>query len=475
MTQHTIPDRQDSARRHRRYRIQSRTYFGYAIGIGEGLGALLATLACMKLLTGGFDAVLTLGLLVGAVYAAASASFAVRFLSHPDLRQPFVLQSLLAWLGAVGAGLLVAMALSRAPEIDAGFWAWMAAGGVAVLALRLGIYLRIHYMMYNGRFQIEHVGVIGETEALARFNREAQIWRQGAQVVKTLALEKSLSEAEPAPETIASFARACVEAGCDHVLLVGDLRDMNALDAVVGPCREYALDVMFSPAARGSGDPHKLLDVVPIGPGNSLRVLSKPLDDTARLVKRALDMIGAGVGLLLLSPILVLVALLIRLDSPGPILFRQERRGFNGRIFHILKFRTMNVMEDGRSMRQAVKNDPRITRVGAVLRRTNLDELPQLVNVLRGEMSLVGPRPHAVSHDAELARKFAQYAQRQRIKPGITGWAQVNGYRGDTSTQEQIEGRTLHDLYYVENWSALLDIWIMVLTVFSRRGRHNAY
>jgi exopolysaccharide biosynthesis polyprenyl glycosylphosphotransferase len=204
------------------------------------------------------------------------------------------------------------------------------------------------------------------------------------------------------------------------------------------------------------------------------RVLTKPIGDTGRLLKRAFDVVGASFGLLLLSPLFLIVAVWIKLDSRGPVLFLQERRGFNGKSFQIYKFRSMSVMEDGRSMQQAVPDDPRITTIGAVLRRTSIDELPQLMNVLLGNMSLVGPRPHAISHDAELALRFERYAQRQRIKPGITGWAQVNGFRGDTSTQEKIEGRTLHDLYYVEHWSLWFDMRILMLTFLSRKVRDNA-
>jgi lipopolysaccharide/colanic/teichoic acid biosynthesis glycosyltransferase len=134
----------------------------------------------------------------------------------------------------------------------------------------------------------------------------------------------------------------------------------------------------------------------------------------------------------------------------------------------------MKVTESGRQMTQARRGDPRITRTGRVMRPLNIDELPQLINVLMGEMSLVGPRPHAVQHDDELGHVLASYAHRQRIKPGITGWAQVNGYRGETTTIEQVEGRTRHDLAYIDNWSMLFDCWIMVLTILSPRARHNA-
>lgn len=177
---------------------------------------------------------------------------------------------------------------------------------------------------------------------------------------------------------------------------------------------------------------------------------------------------------MLLAPLFAVVAVLIRLESPGPVFFRQERRGFDGETSFIWTFRSMTVTESGSAMRQARIGDPRITPIGRFLRSTSIDELPQLINVLHGTMSPVGPRPHAISHDAELSRQLAKYAHRQRIKPGITGRAQVNGYRGDTSTFEQVEGRTTNELYYIENWSIFLDCWIPALTVFSAKTRRNA-
>ena len=157
--------------------------------------------------------------------------------------------------------------------------------------------------------------------------------------------------------------------------------------------------------------------------------------------------------------------LLIKLDSKGPVLFTQTRNGFNGRSFRIFKFRTMRVLEDGPQIRQATRNDPRVTDVGRWLRRTSIDELPQLFNVLGGSMSLVGPRPHAVAHNTEYERIVANYAFRYHVKPGISGWAQVNGFRGETSTVNLMEKRVEADLWYVSNWSFWLDVRILWKTL----------
>jgi exopolysaccharide biosynthesis polyprenyl glycosylphosphotransferase len=183
------------------------------------------------------------------------------------------------------------------------------------------------------------------------------------------------------------------------------------------------------------------------------------------VLKRLLDVAAASVLLIVLAPFLLLTAILIRLDSSGPAFFRQTRLGLNGRSFDILKFRTMTVLENGERILQATRNDPRITRIGRFLRQTSIDELPQLINVLRGEMSLVGPRPHARAHDAFYAKKIERYTRRQRVKPGITGWAQVHGCRGETRTVDAMRQRVEYDLWYVRHATVLLDLEILFRTV----------
>jgi lipopolysaccharide/colanic/teichoic acid biosynthesis glycosyltransferase len=170
------------------------------------------------------------------------------------------------------------------------------------------------------------------------------------------------------------------------------------------------------------------------------------------------------------------VSILIKLDSRGPVLFRQLRHGFNDEPIKVLKFRTMTTFEDTRhEFRQAVRGDPRITRVGRILRRTNIDELPQLLNVLKGEMSMVGPRPHAVAHNEMYQDQIRGMSRRHNVKPGITGWAQVNGLRGETDTIEKMRKRVEYDLYYVANWSLVFDLKIMVMTLISKHAYTNAY
>ena len=200
-------------------------------------------------------------------------------------------------------------------------------------------------------------------------------------------------------------------------------------------------------------------------------MLRRPLSDRSVLAKCCLDYSVATLTLAAVAPLCGMVALAIKLESKGPVFFKQRQIGKNLKVFQVYKFRTMSVMEDGGVIKQAERHDSRITRVGRLLRRTSMDELPQLINVLKGEMSIVGPRPHAVVHDEEFMRQLEHYSRRHRVKPGITGWAQVNGLRGETRTNEQLTRRMEHDLYYVANWSAWFDLEIMLRTFLVLAGR----
>lgn len=199
----------------------------------------------------------------------------------------------------------------------------------------------------------------------------------------------------------------------------------------------------------------------------SVRVMTRPLDARQHMVKRVEDVVIASVALVLLSPLMLLTALAVKLDSPGPVFFKQPRHGFNNSTFHVLKFRSMRnaQVDPGANVVQATKQDPRVTRVGAFIRRTSIDELPQLFNVLRGDMSIVGPRPHAIQHNDHYAQRIRSYLGRHRVRPGLTGWAAVNGCRGETETLEKMQKRVEYDLYYVDNWSLTFDLRCVLMTV----------
>src|ERR1035437_4652320 len=231
------------------------------------------------------------------------------------------------------------------------------------------------------------------------------------------------------------------------------------------------------------------VNLVPIGPMSDLfKLSSHTIGDTVtielqrgprtlleRSVKRGVNLVVAGTALILLLPLFLVTAVAIKLDSPGPIIFWQRRCGFNRRQFQILKFRTMFVQEDGATIVPAKPNDRRVTRVGNLLRRTSIDELPQLFNVLKGTMSIVGPRPHAVAHDDQFDILVSNYAYRQHVKPGLTGWAQINGYRGELRTVADIEQRVKFDLWYIDNWNLAVDFKIIMMTLFEIIRGENAY
>lgn len=215
----------------------------------------------------------------------------------------------------------------------------------------------------------------------------------------------------------------------------------------------------------------QMLEGVPV-----VEIASTPLAGWSGLVKSIEDKVIAGILVVLLSPLLLGIALAVRLDSPGPIIFRQRRYGFNNEVIIVYKFRSMyHNRPPEQGVPQATRKDPRITRVGSILRRTSLDELPQLFNVLQGKMSLIGPRPHAVEHNEQFAKLIGGYHGRHKVKPGITGWAQVNGFRGETDTLEKMRLRVEHDIFYIENWSIWLDIKILFLTAFIGWTGKNAY
>lgn len=206
-----------------------------------------------------------------------------------------------------------------------------------------------------------------------------------------------------------------------------------------------------------------------------ISVCETPFHGVMGVVKRGSDVVLALLILLMVLPLLFAIAIAVKLTSPGPVLFKQRRYGLNGQEIVVYKFRSMQVAEDGAEVRQARKEDSRITRLGGVLRRTSLDELPQFINVLQGRMSIVGPRPHAVAHN-ELYRKLIKgYMVRHKVKPGITGWAQVNGFRGETETLEKMQARIDHDLDYLRNWSLRLDLQIIVKTVRVMFRDQHAY
>ena len=310
--------------------------------------------------------------------------------------------------------------------------------------------------------------VVGYADDIAAF-RARFSGLPGAEIVGVFHLRRRGGAASDA-EAAASTARALRP---DDVFIVAPWSHQRTIDACAQAFRKLPVAIHLGPEPVLSRFSHARMSEVGCLP--AVHLVRRPLSHGEHMLKRAVDFFGAGLGLILFAPLLAAVALLIVLDSPGGVFFTQRRYGFNQEPFRILKFRTMTTKDDGPVVVQAQRDDKRITRVGRWLRRFNIDELPQLVNVVRGDMSLVGPRPHATAHDESFERLIDCYARRHNMKPGITGWAQVNGFRGEIRSPDDILARVEHDLYYLDNWSIWLDFECMWRTVVSAKAYCNAY
>jgi Undecaprenyl-phosphate glucose phosphotransferase len=347
------------------------------------------------------------------------------------------------------------------------------AASAAVLLVRAVAHARIQSAVADGLLEARRAVLIGHAgsgqpmvERLRRF---------GITTVGAFPLP-DLHPAEDGPDQTGAQVRQMVDS-CrvrrpDDIVLLARPEELSQVAVLTNALSELPAAVHVIPvglegvlASAQLGELGKLATV---------QVLHRPLSLTDQVIKRAFDVVAATAGLIVLAPLMALTALAIKLDSKGPVLFRQTRHGYNNDTIRVFKFRTMTTMEDGDKFRQATRNDARITRVGHVLRRTNIDELPQLINVLRGEMSIVGPRPHPVALNSAFAERLSRFSRRHNVKPGLTGWAQANGFRGETDTFEKMQRRVEADLYYIDNWSLLLDLKIIVMTLFSKRAYVNA-
>lgn len=275
-------------------------------------------------------------------------------------------------------------------------------------------------------------------------------------------------------EAIKRLSRRVVESDACEVWICVPLDMGGAVREIFYALRHHTAEVRFLPDFR---DMHLLNHRMSEVAGHLAVDLSvTPFNGVTRIVKRLEDLVLGSVLTILVLPVCLLIAIAIKLTSPGPVLFKQYRMGDSGKSFKVYKFRSMDIHEEpGGEVTQARRGDPRVTRLGAFLRRTSLDELPQFYNVLQGRMSIVGPRPHALAHNEFYKDIVESYMKRHKVKPGITGWAQVNGLRGETDTVEKMERRVEHDLWYIDNWSLWLDLRIIALTIYKGFSNPNAY
>lgn len=373
-------------------------------------------------------------------------------------------------VGALAMALLVVLGilyiLKTAEWYSRGwFLTWFALSALALVAVRLAAKSRVRKVISEGSLS-RPVAIYGTLDFLVRMKADIEasdpsIAVEGVYLAKPAVIGDTDM---PLNGGLAELKQALADRAYEVVFIGLSTQNTEQIQAAVSGLASYSIELLLCTEL----EPYP---VVVHGSRNfgALRtnvVNLVPLSETHALLKTSLDYAVALVGLLCLSPLLGLVALAIKLDSPGPVFFRQRRYGQNNQVFRIFKFRTMAVAEDGKHVKQAERNDPRVTRVGRFLRSASVDEIPQLLNVLTGDMSIVGPRPHALAHDHIFEEKLDLFSRRRRVRPGLTGWAQVHGFRGETKTTEDIRGRMQHDLYYIDNWSIWLDIEIIARTVF---------
>ncbi len=382
------------------------------------------------------------------------------------------------WIAVQACGLALMFLLHRTALVSR-IWcvSWTVSTAVALVMSRLIAYVVLARMRRAGR-NLRMVAVMGA--GAHRDSVIANIVDSPGAGFRAVATFNTRHGSEPDFSGLPSFGNLHEFAAWvrrEHIEEVWLALSMSEEQTVLRVLDEFSGDLVnlrFIPDMRGIAMfERNVVDLIGVP---AINLMASPMTPYALILKAIFDRLFAAAILLVLSPVILSIAVAVKLTSKGPVLFTQRRRGMDGRVFRIYKFRSMRVhTEQAGVICQATRGDPRITRVGAFLRRTSLDELPQFLNVLRGEMSVVGPRPHAIEHDHLYRMIVDGYIHRYRIKPGITGWAQVNGFRGETDRIEKMRERIEHDLYYLRNWSFGLDMRIVLATVVKGGLHRNAY
>jgi Undecaprenyl-phosphate glucose phosphotransferase len=386
-------------------------------------------------------------------------------------------------VGSLVFAVIVAGSLGAPHELEmtsVAIWfvLWLAAsyaGAVLVRAIASDIIIT---RMAQGRFE-ERIAVYGAGSIARRVNDHLSNPALGLRFIGMFDSRDNPSRVNAEGLTVAggldALVQACREGRVDRIIVALPQIAERRTNDIARKFEDLSVNVhIVTHLATDFVGASRKLQVSQLGPVGLMDLMAKRHAGWAPLIKRTEDLVIGSVVAVAVAPVLPLIALAIKLDSPGPVLFHQRRRGHNQRVFKVLKFRTMSVIEDGGDVRQATTHDPRVTCVGRFLRRTSLDELPQIWNVLCGDMSLVGPRPHAIVHDQKFGEMLEAYAGRHQMKPGVTGQAQVRGFRGETTTAESVEARVNQDLDYIRNWSLWLDLKIIVVTVWAVAVGTNA-
>jgi Undecaprenyl-phosphate glucose phosphotransferase len=384
----------------------------------------------------------------------------------------------LAWLVAQAFAVAVMFALHRTASVSRlSVVCWMLSTGLALVASRFIVH-SIQSRMRHAGYDLRTVGVIGigaHCENVIAKTAASPV--SGFRVIVSCIAQPTIQLDMPGMSVCAdlkAFAAAIRAGKVPEVWVALPMSEEQMLRDVLEEFSSDLVNIRFIPDVRSLA----MFDgeMVELMGAPAVNLVAPPLSGPALLQKAIFDRLFATFALVLIAPVMLVIAVAVKMSSRGPVFFRQMRKGANGKTFAIFKFRTMRShAQKAGVVQQATRGDPRVTPLGAFLRRTSLDELPQFLNVLRGEMSVVGPRPHATEHDDYYQQIVDGYIHRYRIKPGITGWAQVNGFRGETDRLEKMQGRVEYDMYYLRNWSLKLDIRIVIATFVKGMVNRNAY
>ena len=350
--------------------------------------------------------------------------------------------------------------------------------GIPFIALaRKGLTHALTSASRSGRIATERVLIIGRESEVLNFVSRHRPWNIGFVIVDAVFLDatpesKNQTSHAALQESLANAQTRVRHLRPDSVFIALPWSEQALIERCVDAFMAVPVSIHLVPEAIM--DRFEKPRISQMGGVTSLQLTREPLTQIEVMLKRVFDIVVSIAGLLAMAPVFLIVAIAIKREGAGPVFFVQRRYGFNQKPFHIFKFRTMTTSDNGDVIIQARPGDARVTRVGRFLRRYNLDELPQLLNVLTGQMSLVGPRPHALAHDREFEMKIGLYARRHNVLPGITGWAQVNGLRGLTDSDDKMKRRVDHDLWYIDNWTLWLDVIILLRTIFSPASFRNA-
>ncbi len=419
------------------------------------------------------------GVVVAAIVLGQADIYRIRTLQKLSFQ---VRRVLVAWSLTIGC-LIVLAGLAKISDNYSRGWLllWWFSAGVGLLGVRAITYQVLHEWIQTGRLRTP-VAIVGAGETGQRAaERLASLGHDDVHVVgvyddRPLAITQDPQDSYRSG-TLAELIDTARRERISRVMIALPLSENERIAKAVDALQQLPVEIdLYIDLGDERLAPKSLAE---FGGVRSLRLVDRPLRDWHGIGKAFEDFCVAAVAVGLCAPLMFCIAMAIKLDTPGPILFRQKRFGFNNKEIVVYKFRTMHVDEADPSGRaQTVRNDPRITRIGRFLRRSNLDELPQFINVLQGRLSVVGPRPHPLTMraaDKMYHEAVDNYANRHRVKPGITGWAQVNGLRGETDTMAKATARIAHDLYYIENWSVWFDLRIILLTVVRSFRDPNAY